>query len=214
MKKLVGFGAFYCPMCGGRLEARSDICPVCGADTGSGRLYTKWCAVPCAEKEKRRRVSRYRRKELLYKLLFGLALAFAVPRLMFASGQLRYDDEGYMVDAVLAGMFLLIALVSAVRSARGRTRIYTPSTVADGMLSCQVCGSVNDARSAFCIKCGCALPHAETFPPEELPRRSRRRAEAEETEETGPEPDGGFCPSCGEKTAAGSRFCESCGQRL
>ncbi|MGI6098487.1 MAG: hypothetical protein GX174_00120 [Lentisphaerae bacterium] len=161
MKKRIGYGAFYCVLCGERLQARSGICPNCGADQDSRELYDKWPPKPCSEKEEKRRVARCRLKEVVVKMTWGVILAVGVPLVLLATGEIERDREGITVSAVLSGMFFGIAVVSSVRGLLRKSRIHVPRTIDVGEVACDACGSVNNMRNSYCARCGCVLRELE-----------------------------------------------------
>ncbi|MGI5869441.1 MAG: hypothetical protein ACOX9C_08375 [Kiritimatiellia bacterium] len=203
MKKRVGYGAYHCALCGERLQAMSSICPGCGADQNSTKLHDKRPRKLCSEEEEKRRVSRYRRNEVVLKMTWGLTLAVGVPCMLLATGEIELDPEGRIVSAVLFGMFFAIAVVSSIRGLLRKSRIHASCIIDSDETACDACGSVNDMRNGYCARCGCAL------------HETGRSITATNSQKKGSGAEAAlYCEFCGKKTTEGSNFCESCGAKL
>ena len=77
--------------------------------------------------------------------------------------------------------------VQTEKTAPAPTTAPTPAAAPANTVFCSKCGTKNDAKAKFCIKCGATL--ATTAAP------------------AGPK----FCPKCGDPVTANEKFCDKCG---
>lgn len=131
-------------------------------------------------------------------------------------GQLQFQfGFGFWGCAVLSGLSAILAFkgttsgkapipAGAQRAIGGYAPMpQTGTTASSGeqLAVCSACGSVNAARSKFCLSCGAIM--TATAPIAQAPQKT-----------VAAWPSGPACPSCGSSNAGTGKFCLACGAAM
>lgn len=113
---------FFCTQCGTRLS-KNKACKNCGFDINSEKPYGDRIALGAAgygwsDAVDHPRFANYQSQKRAYSMIFAILLMVGVPVFLLVSGDVSLDQEGIIVMAVVASMFLLIALFSIAGTKR------------------------------------------------------------------------------------------------
>lgn len=113
---------FFCPRCGARLKG-NKTCGICNIDAKSGSPFGDSPALGAGGVGWSERINdpifaKYQKNSRLYMIIFAAMLSILVPAILFATGELSWNDEGRLVLGVIAGMYFISACLSIYKTVR------------------------------------------------------------------------------------------------